>query len=146
MSCTQTVGLGAGREDDDAGASLPVLDEDSASPALIFSTSLFRCSRSSSSSFFKRALFPGLRSLEYLPSVLVILESSSLSWSYSGPSPSNVGEGLKKLTNFCHMDFSSAEVEAAVAKTISGMDMARDLFMGEMIEKSLYNTICFYYI
>jgi hypothetical protein len=54
--------------------------------------------------------------------------------------------GLKKLTNFCHMDFSSAEVVAAVAKTINGMDMARNLFMGEMIEKSLYNTICFYYI
>jgi hypothetical protein len=44
------------------------------------------------------------------------------------------------------MDFSSAEVVAAVAKTINGMDMARNLFMGEMIEKSLYNTICFYYI
>ena len=89
VSWTQPATAGAACADD-AGVLLPELDDDAAddfaddivaddfvfsacpSPVLILSTSLSRSARRSSSSFFRRVLLPGLRSLEYLPSVLLI--------------------------------------------------------------------------
>ena len=109
------------------GAELPVVAELEDCGGFLRSSSS-RASRSAlraSISFLMLALLFGLRSLEYLPSRVLILLFRSRNLSYSGPSPSTVGMGEKKSLNFCHRDFSSAWESVAmprIRKRLAKMD------------------------